>query len=592
MAEPEIARKLTVIFYADVAGYSRLMGFDEVGTHRTVSERLDDLTERIAASGGTVLRYAGDAVLATFDSAVAAVETAAEAQSRIADDDRGVDEDRRIRFRIGVNLGEVIVDRNEVFGDGVNLAARLEAAAEAGGVCISAAVHDQVAGKVDAEFEDGGEREFKNIARPVRVYHWRSEADVRPKPAATEAGRAPATEKPSIAVLPFDNISGDPEQEYFSDGITEDIITDLSKVSALFVIARNSSFTYKGQAVDVKHVARDLGVKFVLEGSVRKVANRVRITAQLIDGASGGHLWAERYDRDLDDIFAVQDEVTRQIVEALKVTINVDERDRIGGPPTDNLEAYDYVLRGRELLFRYTSAETNAEARAMFESAIALDPDFATAHARLAVARFLEYTNGWNDASDETLEEGLRSALTAVERDPQNPEAQWALSLGYTWKRDLDGAIAESETAVRLDPNHSQAHASLGYIMSYAGRADEAIENLIKALRLDPQHPDIWLHFLAHAHFVQGAYEEAATLSCAADPDQSGNRHLAGVAGFVLRALGTRGGRARRMGQGARSQSRILHRAQGADTSVQEPRRLGTVHRRPSQGRRCGRVTG
>ena len=511
MAKPEFARKLTVILYADVAGYSRLMGLDEVGTHRTVSERLDDLTERIGAGGGTVLRYAGDAVLATFDSAVAAVATAAEAQSRIAADDHELDEDRRVRFRIGVNLGEVIVDRNEVFGDGVNLAARLEAAAEPGGICVSAALHDQVAGKVDAEFEDGGEREFKNIARPVRVYHWRPDADVRPKPAGPEAGRAPATEKPSIAVLPFDNISGDPEQEYFSDGITEDIITDLSKVSALFVIARNSSFTYKGQAVDVKHVARELGVRFVLEGSVRKAANRVRITAQLIDGASAGHLWAERYDRDLDDIFAVQDEVTRQIVEALKITLNADERDRIGGPRTDNVEAYDYVLRGRELFLRYT-AEANAEARTMFEAAIALDPDFATAHARLAAVRFLEYTNGWNDASDETLEDGLRSALTAVERDAGDPEAHWALSLGYTWKRDLDRAIAESETAVALDPNHAQAHASLGYILSYAGRADEAIENLRKALRLNPQHLDIWLHFLAHAHFVRGEYEEAATL--------------------------------------------------------------------------------
>ena len=511
MADTKIARKLTVILYADVAGYSRLMGIDEAGTHRTVSERLDEMTKRIGSSGGTVLRYAGDAVLATFDSAVAAVGTAVEAQSRIADADREVDEERRVRFRIGLNLGEVIVDRNEVFGDGVNLAARLEAAAEAGGVCISAAVHDQIAGKVDAQFEDGGEREFKNIARPVRVYHWRPDADVRPKPAAPEAGRAPASDKPSIAVLPFDNISGDPEQEYFSDGITEDIITDLSKVSALFVIARNSSFTYKGQAVDVKHVAGELGVRFVVEGSVRKAANRVRITAQLIDGASGGHLWAERYDRDLDDIFAVQDEVTRQIVEALQITINADERKRIGGPRTDNIEAYDYVLRGRELFLRYT-AEANAEARSMFEAAIALDPGFATAHARLAVVRFLDYTNSWNDASDETLEAGLCSALTAVECDAGEADARWALSLGYTWKRDLDRAIVESETAVRLDPNHPDAHASLGYILSYAGRADEGIENLRKALRLNPQHPSIWLHFLAHAHFVLGEYEEAATL--------------------------------------------------------------------------------
>lgn len=319
------------------------------------------------------------------------------------------------------------------------------------------------------------------------------------------------TDKPSIAVLPFNNISSDLEQEYFSDGITEDIITDLSKVSGLFVIARNSSFVYKNKTINVAEVCHELGVKFAVEGSVRKAGNRIRITAQLINGDTGGHLWAERYDRVLEDIFAIQDEITRNIVEALKVELNLDEQARIGGPATTSVEAYDFALRAREMLLRHVR-EDNAEAAILYERSIKLDPDFITAHAELALTLYTSYLNGWNDDSEATLQRGLRLASRATELDPSDPHGHWALAYGRLWNCDLAGALKAVERAIAVGPNYAEAYATRGNILSYASRPAEAIESLKTSMRLDPQHPRIWLHFLAHAHFIGGDYKEAASL--------------------------------------------------------------------------------
>ncbi len=513
MAEENVIRKLAAILYADVAGYSRLTGADEVGTHRRLGAGLDLISDAIGEKDGRVVHYAGDAVLAEVGSVVAAVDCAVAVQRELAERNADVPEDQRLQFRIGVNLGEVIVDRDDIYGDGVNVAARLESLADSGGICISEKVHQEIRGKLDLAFEDMGAQKVKNIAEPVRAYRIvPGEAGPRP-PAQQPAGEGALEppQKPSIAVLPFANMSGDAEQEYFSDGISEDIITDLSKVSALFVIARNSSFAYKGKSVNVRQVATDLGVRYVLEGSVRKAANRVRVTAQLVDGATGGHLWADRYDRDLEDIFAVQDEVTRHIVDALKVALTPDERQRMGGQGTADMEAYDLTLRGRDLAWRFTPG-ANAEAVRLFEQAIVLDPEFSLPYSGMSLVLIADYTNGWNAPDDSLLERCVRLAEKAVALDDAEPQGYRATAVAHLWNRDLDRAAAAAEKALALDPNHAMAHSELANVYAYAGRSGEAIELMEKAMRLDPQYPDLCLHFLAHAHFMQGHYEEAAAV--------------------------------------------------------------------------------
>ncbi len=502
-----VQRRLAAILAADVAGYSRMMGEDEEGTLATLTAHLTELIEPcIAEHRGRIVKTTGDGLLAEFASVVDAVRCTEAFQEGMTERNVDTPEDRRIEFRIGVNLGDVIVQDDDVYGDGVNVAARLEGLAEPGGVVVSGTVHEHVRAKLDVGFDDLGPQEVKNIVEPVHAFRIRGHA------APTKAGVAlPLPDKPSIAVLAFDNMSGDAEQEYFSDGIAEDIITDISKISGLFVIARNSSFAYKGQALEVKRVARELGVKFVLEGSVRKAAKRVRITAQLIDGTTGGHLWAERYDRVLEDIFAIQDEITGSIVQALKVELDLDERERIGGPATTSIEAYDFALRAREMLLRHRPGD-NAEAKKLYERSIELDSDFITAHAELAITLYTAYLNGWNDDAEATLQRGLRLASRAVELDPSDPQGHWALASGRLWTRDLAGAIEAIERAAALGPNYAEAYATRGNILSYASRPAEAIESLKTSMRLDPQHPRIWLHFLAHAHFVGGDYEEAASL--------------------------------------------------------------------------------
>ena len=471
MSDERLQRRLSAILAADVVGYSRLMGLDEAGTRSRFRAHLRDVIEpAIGTRGGRIVKTTGDGLLAEFASVVETVECAAAIQHEMAARNAEIDADQRIEFRIGINLGDVIVEGDDIHGDGVNIAARLEGLAEPGGLCISGGVHEQIRNKLSLEFEDMGAQTVKNIAEPVRVF--RLAAEPGPKaPALT------VPDKPSIAVLPFDNMSGDAEQAYFSDGITEDIITDLSQVSALFVIARNSTFTYKGRAVDVKQVAAELGVRYVVEGSVRKAGGRVRVTAQLIDGGTGGHLWAERYDRELDDIFEVQDEVTRNIVEALKVRLTPGEAERARPRGAANMEAYDLVLRGRELAFRFTE-QANAEAVRIFERAIELDPGFSIAHAGLGLTLSADYVNNWNGADEATLERCVSEAEIAVGLDDDEPTGHWGLAVAHMWNRGL-------------------------------GRAGEAIAHLERAMRLDPQYPDIYLHFIGHARMMIGDYEAA-----------------------------------------------------------------------------------
>jgi adenylate cyclase len=452
----------------------------------------------VGARGGKVVKRMGDGWIVEFPNISDATASAIEVQE-------GLSEHAFIRLRIGVHIGDVTFQDEDVYGDGINVAARLEAMAKSGQVLISDTAHQSLDGKAAMQFVGGESHELKNIARPVAVWRW---------PAASNA-MAPAStalalpDKPSIAVLPFDNMSGDPEQEYFSDGISEDIITDLSKISALFVIARNSAFAYKGRAIDVRKAAKEMGVSYILEGSVRRAGNRLRITAQLNEGASARHLWAERYDREMDDIFAIQDEITREVVEALKITLNLDENARLGKAATGNIVAYDIALRGISLMYHHNQQGT-FEAQDLFEQAIALDPDYITPHFGLAVVLNTIYVNGWSDAPDDTLQRALEIAQRAVAIDPLDPQGHWALALSQLWRRNLDAAIAASQRAIELGPNYAEAFAIYGYVLSYAGEPAKAIESLRSAMRLDPQYTEMWLHFLGHAQFVIGDYQQAA----------------------------------------------------------------------------------
>jgi len=490
-------RRLAAIFAADVAGFSRLVGADEEGTvARLQSHRRELIEPKIAEHQGRLVKTTGDGVLVEFASPVRALRCAIDVQHGMAKRNADIPEGKRIEFRIGINLGDVVVEEDgDIFGDGVNVAARLENIAEPGTVFISRTVRDFVTDAAELALEDLGERELKNIVRPVQVFR------IAPAPAVPQ--------KPSIAVLPFTNMSGDAEQEYFSDGMTEDLITDLSKVSALFVIARNSSFAYKGRAVKVQEIGRDLGVRFVLEGSIRKSGNRVRIAAQLIDAESGGHLWAERFDRDLTDIFATQDEVVEKIVRALAVTLTHGEEKRLRRRGTENVAAYEAVLRARELLGGATR-ETVAQARAMYRRAIELDPTYAVPHAGLAATGVSNYVSDWADDPDAELDQAERWARRALELDDSEPFAHMALGHVMLWRRDHDGALAEFRSMIALDPNFAQGYAATGLALMYAGRAAEALEPFALAMRLDPHYPSIVLHYVAQANFSLGNYGTAA----------------------------------------------------------------------------------
>jgi adenylate cyclase len=500
-------RRLAAIFAADVAGYSRLIGADEEGTlTRLMAHRRELIEPKIAEHQGRLVKTTGDGVLAEFASPVKAVRCAIEVQHAMAERNADVPQQGRIEFRIGINLGDVVVEEDgDIYGDGVNVAARLENIAEPGAVYISRTVRDFVDGTPELVLEDLGERELKNIARAVQVFRIGAPTQTAN---AVQAGPPAVPHKPSIAVLPFTNMSGDAEQEYFSDGMTEDLITDLSKISALFVIARNSTFAYKGKSVRVQDIGRDLGVRFVLEGSIRKAGNRVRITAQLIDAGSGGHIWAERFDRELTDIFATQDEVVEKIVAALAVNLTQGEAQRLRRRGTASVEAYETWLRARELLSR-SRREAIVQAKAMYRRAIEIDPNFAAPHAGLSLATISEYVSDWAADPEEALDEAERWARRALELDDQEPVSHMALGNLMLWRRNHDGALAEFGRMITLDPNFAQGHSATGLALMYAGRSTDALEAFAIAKRLDPHSPSIVLHFVAQAHFSLGRYEAA-----------------------------------------------------------------------------------
>jgi adenylate cyclase len=512
MVTERFNRRLAAILATDVLGYSRLMAADEAGTLAALRAHREQLIEpQIAAHHGRTVKLIGDGALVEFASVVDAVECAVAIQQAMAERNANKPEERRIVFRIGINVGDIIIDGDDIYGDGVNVAARLEGLAEPGGICISGAVREQVQNKVPISFADLGEKPLKNIERPIHVFCVVWEGKPAPSEPAVNAAPARSSEKASIAVLPFVNMSGDPEQEYFADGMSEDIITALSKIPLIFVIARNSSFTFKGKAVQVGEISKKLGVRFILEGSVRKAGNRVRINAQLIDSASGGHLWAERFDRDLTDIFAVQDEVTQEIVAALSLNLTEGERSRVPGKRTNNPQAYDYFLRGRECWWRQ-SKETNVQARQMLQRAIELDRNFAAAHGLLGAVYMTDYTNGWTDPPDLSLQQAHEATERAVTLDDNDFYAHWALGMIYLWMRRHDEAIAEQKRSILLNPNFASAHVALGLTLYYAGSPAQALECFDRASALDPYEPDVFLHFRAQAQFQLGRYEDAAEL--------------------------------------------------------------------------------
>ena len=497
-------RKLAVILAADVEGYSRLMGADEEATLDTLAAYHQAMDACIVGRGGRVVGSAGDSLLAEFPSAVEAVRCGAEIQDELGRRNADLEPDRRMDFRIGIKLGDVIAAEGDIFGDGVNVAARLENIADAGGVCISGAVYDQVKGKLELDFQDLGAQKVKNIVEPVHAYR-----------VCLSDGNASApvveslAETPSVAVLPFDNMSADPEQEYFSDGMTEDIITTLSKLSGLFVIARNSTFTYKGRAVKVQDVGTELGVRYVVEGSVRKAGERIRVTAQLVEAATGHHLWAERYDRTLEDVFEVQDELSREIATALQVTLSAGENGRLTRKPTDNLEVYDLLLRGREEMMRSTR-EATENARQLFQRALDLDPQCADAYARLAQVAHLTAVQGWGVA-----EELSRQAMELVEKalglDDSVAFAHGVLGMVFQWRHDFERALEEARRWIELDPNEADAHLNLGQMLTWAGNAEDALPPIEKSMRLNPHYSYLTLFGLGHAHWVLRHDDQALT---------------------------------------------------------------------------------
>ena len=551
MAQEGFKRKLSAILSADVEGYSRLMGDDEEATVRTITSYRTAIADLVQQFRGRVVDTPGDNILTEFTSVVDAVNCAVEIQRDLAERNAELPYNRQMQFRIGVNLGDVIEEDGRIYGDGINIAARVESLSEAGGICISGRAYDQVENKLGLEYENLGEHQVKNITRPIRVYRvlsypgaaahrvvqakealgrrWRkiglSAAVVvvivvalgiwqfykqRPsvEPASIEKMAYPLPDKPSIAVLPFNNMSGDPEQEYFSDGLSEEIITALSKITKLFVIARNSSFSYKGKPVKVKQVAEELGVRYVLEGSVRKAEDRVRITAQLIDALTGHHLWAERYDRDLKNIFALQDEITMKVINALQVELTEGEHARLWGKGTDNLQAYLKSLRAREYYLTQTR-EGNDLARRTAEEAIALDPEYAPPYHVLSITHFMDVLFRTTKSPKQSMTRAVKLIQKAIALDDSYALAHGWLGFLYAFLRKYEESIMEAQKGVALDPNGAHGYLYLCMVYRFAGRHEEAVQAIEKAIRLNPFPPNTYFRDACRSYIFVGRYEEA-----------------------------------------------------------------------------------
>jgi adenylate cyclase len=511
----EIERKLAAIFAADVEGYSRLMGLDEVGTLRTLTAYRAIIDGLIAQHRGRVFNSAGDSVLAEFPSVVDAVQCAVEVQRSLTEKNLDRSPEQQMRFRIGVHVGDVIVKGDDLFGDGVNIAARLETLAEPGGICVSGSVRDYVGKKLPVVFTDCGEQAVKNIAEPVRVY--RVGASAAAPIDAPKRASLPLPDKPSIAVLPFTNMSGDPEQDYFADGIVEDIITALSRFQWLFVIARNSSFTYKGRPVEIKQVGRELGVRYVLEGSIRKASTKVRITGQLIDATNGAHLWADRFDGLLEDIFDLQDRITSSVVGAIEPRLLSAETERARRKPTENLGAYDCFLRAMPLVFGFTK-EGSEEALSLLKRAINLDPGYSSAYALAAECYSFRRTVNWAPPSalDDEAREGARLARRAVELGGDDPTALWlaACALAHL-AQDYDAAVDAADRSLKLCPSSASAYCESGWVRVFRGENEIALDHFSRALRLSPYDPMEWFFHagMARAYVQARRYEEAVAAS-------------------------------------------------------------------------------
>ncbi len=503
MAEERTERRLAAIMSADVAGYSRLMGKDEAGTLSALKAlRKDVFAPQVTAHKGRVVKLMGDGALVEFPSIVNAVDCAIAVQRALAD--RATDE--AIRLRIGINLGDIIIEGSDIYGDGVNVAARIQEVAEPGGVALSAVAHDQVAGKVEATFTDSGEHDFKNIAKPVHIYHWSEDAGRQRDVADTETSLL-LSDKPSIAVLPFTNMSGDPEQKYFSDGITEDIITELSRFSSLQVVARNSTFVYRDQAVDVGEVGKKLGVEYLLEGSLRKAGNRIRLTAQLINVQTGMHVWASRYDRDLEDIFAIQDELVHAIVSTLVVRLTAADTERTMRKPAENHAAYDLYLRAVALDSQY-DAESAFESLKLAEQAVALDPGFARAHAVLAAQTF---TYAWFAGidTDTYMKDALPAAQKAVALDPEDSFCTSVLGVVHLQRRDYEQARHYMEMALTSNPHDSYVWADYAWYLKSIGKHQEALDRLDAKEIFEPYPPNWHWEIRGQVLYLLERFEEA-----------------------------------------------------------------------------------
>jgi len=511
MNSQDFKRKLTAIFSADVAGYSRLMGEDEVATIKTLAAYKEIMFSLIERHRGRVVDSPGDNLLAEFSSVVDAVQCGVAVQKELQIRNADLPENRKMQFRIGINLGDVIQEGERIYGSGVNVAARLESLAEPGGICVSGIVYAQVKKRLNLEYRHLGKKRVKNIDEPVDAYRVLpvSEAAAQSVVKAKMDRMAfPLPVKPSIAVLPFTNMSGDSTQEYIGDGISENIITALSVGSGMFVIARNSTFTYKGRPIRVQQVAEELGVRYVLEGSIQRSGDRLRVTAQLIDALSGHHLWSERYDRPMGELFHLQDEITKKIVVSLHVELTHGEQARAYAKSTDNLEAWSYGVKGNYLLDRFNK-EDNVKARELFEAAIELDPKYVLAYVWLGATYAADANYGWSDSPAACLNRAHEFAEKALSLDDRSASVHIMLALLHLFQNQHDQAIAEGRLSISLDPNFSIGHAHLSQAMFFSGRFEEAIQLMEKAMRLSPYYPAFYLLYLGRSYAFAGRYEEA-----------------------------------------------------------------------------------